>query len=1305
MNMPNINSKLQDNDIFDEVKNILRNIYPNSSLINDPRLEKAFSVKRNKWQSYEIKFNKEKVDKINPDVIWLKIISSIEILESLWKIKINQNYSQEYEKYLKNISVWAMKFMYSFLFEVISIHKKHIPPSYTKKLEEVLKNQYSKLASRYNPIPKHIDFLLWIAWLKPKDKEVEEAIENLKQADVIGFIFDPRQLDEEKLKSININILPLYKYFLGYDKYKYKPQKKSVGKINKTKTKVEEVISQEEPLKEEKIQKLEEDNRTPDNWQKESSQNPETDKKKEEEKWWEKQNEWQNEWQNENQEKSESEKQEDWNQEESKQEESQEWWDNANEWQSWNQSSWNSWWEKQNEKQNESEEQSFPDYQDTYKTPEWWQFEKDPDGKWFKIEIHPWLLGYYVNDHKSFYNRKNLEWTNNSTLHVFNQTPATKWPKYTLEANYSWDKLKAIPIPYSYALDISSLKYIWDKPTIYRDENWAFYIKITNKSKISIDFYKEEGFTCPQPTKDDSEKIYSWNITPNWEKAMNEAMSLPNIKDKATHIRDYIVRNHYYPAGKNSKETMNNARIIQEKLKKISNESNYIYNLDSSKHLECYSANTLLVAMLRNIWIQCRIVTWFHVQQFNQVWNAELTSSNWHWWCEIWDWTMWKRYDATPDKDPKDPANKPDPNEEKDSSDNQNKSQNSEKADDGWEDRDWWESNQNDSSSWKNWNWENWEGKSDNDDQNSDEGWEWGSSNKGGWKEKKKWAKEDTENPSEGNQNSDEKEEDWDENDDNIEKEERNKDEFDKISEETEDIEEDEDFDSEEEFRKMYEELEEDTSTLPDEEDVDNTSKQILEEESEVKEEDNDERNMRVKYPELSQEQVKQMGQFLKEFRKELNQISKLKNPDFDNWKSENETLEEELKSIIDRVVSKSIKEKDYPRYPVDDWYNLELIDPVQLYMDKTEWREESFSFKTTETRNEEELKIVKVRRRKILDASGSMSPSWSWWDKLKIQKQIEVLDNKVTAEKQKELEELSNELDRDIRLETETWQFWVNWPGWKDYAVLKPMSSDFHELEQATVWKLAERASWGTNDFDPLEEIQRILLKEYTEELKEDSNKVTILERIRAWFLIREINAYKELELKWDELSREEKIHLINLNTSSPLELFRIILSFLIHKKIDKKEIELINKITAINVVDDYKNWISSYGKNLLLSLEELEYFKKLDIWNTTFIEILDWWLQAIKEKDAEIEPILEIIEISSDWWSNDSNRLKNVVSQLRWLWVIVIAYWLWEDWKAVETVYSNNYNPIEWWYFCKNLLDYPRKKAKAWHNILDKI
>jgi len=104
---------------------------------------------------------------------------------------------------------------------------------------------------------------------------------------------------------------------------------------------------------------------------------------------------------------------------------------------------------------------------------------------------------------------------------------------------------------------------------------------------------------------------------------------------------------------------------------------------------------------------------------------------------------------------------------------------------------------------------------------------------------------------------------------------------------------------------------------------------------------------------------------------------------------------------------------------------------------------------------------------------------------------------------------------------------------------------------------------------------------------------------------------------------------------------------------------------------------------------------------------EIFSEWLEVIKQKYhwVNIEPILEVIEVSSDWWSDNIRKLQNIVWMLRSVWVIVVAYWIWSDGRKVEEWYKNDFNPKEWWQYCNHLLLYPQVKAQMWSTILDKI
>lgn len=843
------------------------------------------------------------------------------------------------------------------------------------------------------------------------------------------------------------------------------------------------------------------------------------------------------------------------------------------------------------------EEKSTPDYQDEYNTPEGGSMEKDPEGKGYKLEVSPALQGYYSIDRKSFFNHQAMKWSNQSQLSHYRQNPSFTGKKYTISGKIIGKNLKPLPIPVGYAFDINSIQASGDNPTIYRDQNGCFTLQLSGQGKceLSIDFYKEEDPVNPQTIPEDSELMYSGALSSKAEQALSSARQANTVKDKALTVLKYIRKNHFYPPGKNSQEQLEGARQIQEHLQKISNGNNYIHNLDSSTHLECYSANTLFIAMLRTIGIAARMVIGHKVDSLNRAGHSEINASNCHGWCELWNGSRWVRFDATPPFDPNDPKNHPDPQEEEDEEKQEQSEQNPEKADDGGEDIDHSED----------------EGPSpDNSSPPPDK------------EEKSREAKEEVDH----NEPSPSPDKEGEKSDS-----EKGGGPQEEAQEEV-----NEDFDPEAEFEKMYQELQENLAETPEKEEVEEAKEQVQREKVELEQKDPDEVRLQNKYPQLPPEEIERLAQFVKKFRSERKNIEQIKNPDHPE-NSDNETLAEELRSIYDGVISRSIGERDVPRFPVSDGYNLELWNPVQLHLDRQAGLTESYAFMERETQEFEEMKIIKVRRRKILDGSGSMSPEWGGGNKLKIQQQIEVLDNFVTAQKQEELNEMSERLNRDVRLETETWQFGIQNPQTnQSFSRLKAMSSEFDELEQAAIWQLAgETGSVGTNDFEALECIYELLLDENTQ-MEED--EPTVLERIRAGFYIREITAYKHLSQKTeDELTAEERVYLRNLETN----------------------------------IENTREW-----------LEELQ-----------------------GEYPVTIEPILEVIEISSDGGSNNPVRLQRIVKKLRDLGVIVICYGLGSDGKAAVRNYRNDYNPMEGGLLCTNLLDYPQKKARAWQNILDKV
>ncbi len=886
--------------------------------------------------------------------------------------------------------------------------------------------------------------------------------------------------------------------------------------------------------------------------------------------------------------------------------------------------------------------QSTPDYQSRYSTQSGGTFEKDPLGKGYKIEIFPTLDGLYWADHKSYFDQNRKEWENISQLTVYDKNPKFEGKKYSMKGYFEGRKLKSIPLPLGYALNIESLKFTGDKPNIYRDQNGAFYLQVDGQCEITIDFYKQSDFSHSDPIREDTKRCHHSPLSGSSESVLQSARSISDNREKARMIRDHIRAKHFYPPGKNRKETANNAMKVQNDLKAHATDGNaFILALDNASHLECFSANCLMVAMMRDLGVPARMVTGHNVEGKNKDGNSEINSGNGHGWCVIWDGTSWVRFDATPVQDPNDPANKKDSKDNEEEADQSNQTP-ADKADDGGGEASESSSDDSDESGEKgeSQNGRNEENEGNERNENNEENGE-------GFSDDSAADDSDSDNDSDAGEQKSEKPED------------------------TESLQDWENFDSEKAFQEMYEELKKNMADKPTEEQVQEAVEQLDQENRISEYRDPDVIEMAQKFPGLSAERIEELAKFIKEFREAVKKISQIKNPDYVDGISENETLEDELKSILDRVISRSIVEKTVPHYPVSDGDNLELIDPVQLYLDREAGRTESYVFLERENIEEEELRVVKVRRRKVLDGSSSMK--YENGAKLRTQQEIEVLENKVTAEKQVELNELADQLNRDIQLETETWQFGVeDEETGKKFARLKSLSDTFDEREQNAIWKLTERAVDSTNDFDPLESIHTLLTDE-NERDRRIAGEPTVLERIRLGFLIREMNAYEDMRERELELNEEEQTHFDNLRSTDP---------------------DVISKNLG-QIMDENH-----------LSHEEGQFFENHDTNGRPLVEIMEDWHDIILDKYGHnVEPILEVVEITSDGDSNDETKLKKAISALRKLGVIVTAYGLGNDGKKVTNVYANSFNPMEGGHYCQNLIDYPRNKAKAWHNILDRV
>lgn len=318
-----------------------------------------------------------------------------------------------------------------------------------------------------------------------------------------------------------------------------------------------------------------------------------------------------------------------------------------------------------------------PDDEDEYNTSE----PQPGEGKQEKMKSQPFFeitpsgtstvpfRGSYCSGRKSYFDIDRKTWSKKKRLTPYT-TPLGGGERQTISGSVDGG-VKSIPIPARHALDFSSLKYSGAAPKIYRDQNGCFYIETDSACSFSIDFLKENPPHENPPIMEDTQSIYRGGLSAPTE-AVIKRMNGTNIQ-KAEQARQYLLANHFYPGGGDLKK----AQALQHKLRSESTGDNYVQNLDKSEYLECYSANTLFIAMLRKAGIPARLVVGHRVQGAKNG-KAEITDSTGHAWAEIWDGSGWRRFDATPAPKPEDKKKTEEGEKEK-----QEESTPSQEADDG----------------------------------------------------------------------------------------------------------------------------------------------------------------------------------------------------------------------------------------------------------------------------------------------------------------------------------------------------------------------------------------------------------------------------------------------------------------------------------------------------------------------------------------------------------------------------------------------------------------------------------------------
>ncbi|MBM4177198.1 VWA domain-containing protein, partial [Candidatus Gribaldobacteria bacterium] len=285
------------------------------------------------------------------------------------------------------------------------------------------------------------------------------------------------------------------------------------------------------------------------------------------------------------------------------------------------------------------------------------------------FEIDPALGGYYASGRKSYFDIDTKTWSKKKQLSAYSAFLTDKG-RFSISGTID-SGLKSLPLPNGYALDAASLKARGANVKVKHDQNGCFYLEVNGAGSFSVDFLQEQTPVAGKVIPEDTASLYRGSLSPKTEAIISKLIGSPI--EKAERARQHILANHFYPGGGD----LQTAQALQYKLRSESTGDNYLQNIDKSEYLECYSANTKFIAMIRKAGVPARLVVGHKVEGAKDGKSA-ITQSNGHAWAEIWDGKAWRRFDATPNPKPEDKTELQEKEEEKKS-----KQEQAEEAQDG----------------------------------------------------------------------------------------------------------------------------------------------------------------------------------------------------------------------------------------------------------------------------------------------------------------------------------------------------------------------------------------------------------------------------------------------------------------------------------------------------------------------------------------------------------------------------------------------------------------------------------------------
>ncbi len=197
----------------------------------------------------------------------------------------------------------------------------------------------------------------------------------------------------------------------------------------------------------------------------------------------------------------------------------------------------------------------------------------------------------------------------------------------------------------------------------------------------------------------------------------------------------------------------------------------------------------------------------------------------------------------------------------------------------------------------------------------------------------------------------------------------------------------------------------------------------------------------------------------LQEYRKIVEALQKIVNPETDV------SVLEELRNLFSRIISKRIKPRQSPRYPVEE--GDELSDPAQLVSDVKSGNLNPKVWEDTEIREKRGDKFGEIEITLVCDRSSSMTEGDG--QKAVEQRKSAVLIMEVLQDFAEICDDEKTQMDKPLAVRSEIYSFASSA---EDKTPLKKMSKELGEAERINVLKKLQNLPGSTTDFSCLEAI-----------------------------------------------------------------------------------------------------------------------------------------------------------------------------------------------------------------------------------------